>query len=170
MSETTNPFGITRAEILNLAVQKLIDEAFNDESASELVQDTIQKEVKRLTKDSLPGQINTFLREELDRIASMKITPQNLWGEPTGEATTIRDQLHKRALTFWEERVDAKGMVQTYGGSPRHEHLVRSMMHEEFNNAVKTNAAAVVAEFANALKAQGSKLVAEHITKLVNVK
>lgn len=170
MSDTTNPFGITRDEILNLAVQKLIEEAFHDDHVDELVSTTIRSRVLEITKDSLPEIINKFLSEELNRIATAPVTPQNIWGEKAGEPSTIRDQLHKRALTFWEERVDGQGKVTSYGGYPRHEHLVRQCLQEEFSNAVKTNAAAVVVEFANALKAQGSKLVADHITKLVNVK
>lgn len=170
MSETTNPFGITRDEILNLAVEKLLHESFSDEGTSEVVRETVRSEVLKLSKASLPGLINQFLTEELSRIVNAKITPQDIWGEKAGEPTTIRDQLHKRALTFWEEKVDGKGEISHYGGYPRHEHLVRQCLQEEFSNAVKTNAAAVVSEFANALKAQGAKLVADHITKLVNVK
>lgn len=165
-----NAFGITREEILNLAATKLIDEAFSDDDTSDIVRETVRSMVTQRVKDTLPSLIQSALNAELSAVLTSKITPVDIWGERAGEPTTIRDQLVKKALTFWDTKVDKDGKESGWHGEPRHQHLVRQVMKEEFENAVKNNAAAVVAAFGQALQASGKALVEEHIKKLVNVK
>jgi len=163
-----NPFGITRDEILNLAAQKIID-AYN-ESPGDMICETVQSMVKAQIEPTFRSEIELAMRAEIENILSAKITPVDMWGDKAGHETTIREQLAKKARQFWDEKVDAKGNLSSYGGEPRHTWVVRQVLKEEFDQAVKTNAAEVVKEFAAALKAKGSELVAEHITKLVNVR
>ena len=163
-----NPFGITRDEILNLAAQKIIDA--HDESPWDMIRETVQSMVKAQVDPILRSAIDDAMRAEIEHILSAKITPVDMWGDKTGPETTIREQLAKKARQFWDEKVDAKGALSSYGGEPRHTWVVRQVLKEEFDQAVKTNAADVVKEFAAALKTRGSELVAEHITKLVNVR
>lgn len=163
-----NPFGITRNEILQLAAQKIID-AY-DLSPGDMIREQVQSMVKAQVEPVLREEIERAMRAEIEHILSAKITPVDMWGDKTGPETTIREQLAKKARQFWDEKVDAKGALSSYGGEPRHTWVVRQVLKEEFDQAVKTNAAEVVKEFASALKVQGSKLVAEHISKLVNVK
>lgn len=163
-----NPFGITREEILELAARKIID-AY-DESPGDMIREKVQSMVKAQVGPILQFEIELAMRAEIEKILSAKITPVDMWGEKTGTETTIREQLAKKARQFWDEKVDNEGKLSSYGGEPRHTRVVRQVLQEEFDKAIKTNAAEVVKEFAAALKASGAKLVAEHITKLVNVR
>lgn len=166
--DQSNPFGITRKEILELATEKIID-AY-DESPGDMIREKVQSMVKAQVEPILMTEIQSALRAEIEHILSAKITPVDMWGGKTGAETTIREQLAKKARQFWDENVDGKGNLASYGGEPRHAWVVRQVLKEEFDIAIKTNAAEVVKAFAAALKDQGAKLVADHISKLVNVK
>lgn len=163
-----NPFGITRDEILQLAAKKIIDA--HDLSPADMIQEQVQSMVEAQVEPVLRNEIERAMRAEIEHILSAKITPVDMWGEKAGPETTIREQLARKARQFWDEKVDKDGKVSSWGGEPRHTHIVRQVLKEEFDQAVKTNAAVVVKEFAAALKVRGSELVAEHISKLVNVR
>lgn len=167
MNDTPTPFNITRDDVLNLAADKLLRE--HDFDVHEMISERVAVAVKAQLDTQLVPTINAALQQAVAGILENKITPRDIWGDVVGKETTIKEQLTSRALQFWDEKVDREGRASIYGGTPRYEHVVHTVLAEEFAKAIKTNAEVVVKAFRDAMVANGQQLVADHIRKLVKV-
>jgi hypothetical protein len=169
MSEKTIPFDITREEILNLAAQKLVDAYGGDPDIAEQAEDMVRRKVDNLFADeNIRKRIDEALTAEMDKLLGQEIHPVNIWGEREGgKPTTIRAQLAERARKFWEVPVNEDGRESPYGGTPRSEALLKKIVKEKFEDAIKANADVIVSEFKKALLADSTKLVTEHIDRLI---
>jgi hypothetical protein len=161
---------ISREEVLQLAAQRLADDAAGEEYIGDRVQQLITKRVNDAVAQALEGKIEEVLSREMEHILRETITPINIWGERAGAPTTLRDALAERARVFWDVKVDKEGKPSDYHGRPRHEHLMARLLNEEFTKAIRDNATAMVAAFASAVKADSARITAEHIDKLIQVK
>lgn len=170
----TLELGITaealRAQIVELAATKLVDEIIGNHDIPDRVDQMLLDRIEAATSKGLAERIEATLSAEMEKILRETITPVDIWGERTGEPTTIRDALAKRSREFWDLKVDKDGKPSTYGGRPRHEHLMSRLLNEEFTAAIKENATAIVAGFKTAVSADAGRLLAEHIDKLITVK
>lgn len=138
-----NPFGITKEEVLNLCATRLI--ARVDEEINETVLSLVQTHIRGVVERQTQEAVSKALDAEIQRILESKITPVDMWGEPTGEATTIRDQLHKRAVNFLSEKVDKDGKPMPYGGAPRYQRIYAELANTAFSKAVSENIETIAA-------------------------
>jgi hypothetical protein len=168
---TDIPFNITREEVLNLAAAKLTDAFADDGELSNIAERNIRERVEQKIGKGLELRIDQFLSAEMEKLMSKEIVPVDIWGENTGKATTIKAELHRRAREFWDVRVDSDGKPSgSYGGEPRHVHLMKQIVKEEYSKAIKENAEEIVLAFKAALKADAARISSEHIDKLINIK
>ena len=155
---------ITKEEVLELVAQKTIDLYYDE------ITNVMNKEARKLVEAKLSQlvekEIRDFLKVELENIVSKVITPIDIWGEPTGKPTTIREQLAKRAQTFWTEKVDKNGNPTNYGGTERAQILVRTVAEEEFTRAIRDNSKVLVDEFKKVLTETTFKTVQERVNSL----
>lgn len=165
-----NPFGITKEDVINLAAQKIADEYCSTEEVSDIAANVITQRINDVLAAGLKERIDSFLREEMEKLVSQEIFPVDIWGERAGGPTTIRAELAKRAREFWNVKVDMNGKESGWGGTERSKVMMQQIVKDEFANAVKEHSDVIVAEFKAALKENATKLVAEHIDKLINVK
>lgn len=174
MTDASNPFGITREDVLNLAAQKIadaeIDRDFIYEKTKKIIDDRVNAAIGDNVGKGLIAKIDALLNAEMEKILREEIVPVNMWGEREGQPTTIRNQIADLARKFWDQKVDKEGKLSTYGGSPRHEHLFRSVLNDEFNAAVKQNVTNIIGAFKDAIKADAARITDEHIDKLIAVK
>ena len=118
-------------DVLELAAQKVADTVFEqyddlhdyvNNRIEELVSSTVTTEMR----ESMVVTIDQKLAEETGKLLQQEVVPVDIWGEAKGEPTTIREQLHKRALEYWDERVEpdrnnpGRFRPTSYGGKPRH--------------------------------------------------
>jgi len=162
-----NPFNITREEILELAARKVVEQFEGDFDPSEAARSMISERIKETVGDSLRKTVDSVLRDELSKIMEQTIQPVDIFGDKTGKPTTIRAVLADRAKVFWEVKVDKDGKESTWGGEPRHAHLMRQLLDDAFKQAVKDNATLVVSEFKKAITASAQKMVVDHINQLI---
>lgn len=166
-----NPFGITKEEIIELAAQKLADQMADQESLSESVESKIEGRIEKLFATSLNAKVDAFLDKEMSAILSKEICPVDIYGERTGEPTTIKAVLAKRAREFWDIKVNEDGKPSDYYSTkPRHQWLFEKIVKEQFAEAVKQNITNLVGEFKNAISDSAVKITKEHIDKLIQVK
>lgn len=163
----TNPFEITKEEVLNLAAQKVADEYAGDADMHDAVHKLCRDRVEEIVTNGLVKRVDEFLSVEMEKIMRQQINPVDIWGERTGTPTTMREQLSKRAQDFWNVRVDKEGKPSSYGGEERFKQLFKQIVENEFADAVKSNAAVIVGEFKKALLADCLKLTTEHINRLI---
>lgn len=138
-----NPFGITKEDVLKVCADRLIGQI--DESINDTVFSLVEEHIKKTVQRQVHEAVSKALDAELQRILEAKITPVDMWGEPTGEATTIRDQLHKRAVNFFSEKVDSEGKPTSYGGAPRYQRIYSELACAAFSKAVKDNIETIAA-------------------------
>lgn len=161
---------ITREELLNLAAQKLVDDAVSEDSLTDYAHSLIQNEIQKLCADKLKTKVDSFLTEEMSRILGQEICPVDIYGEKTGQPTTIRAVLAERAKVFWNVNVDTAGREQSYGGSPRHQVMFREIINEEFKKAIAANIDLMAKTFKDALAADAIAITRAHIDKIIHLK
>ncbi len=164
-----NTFGITREDVLNLAAQKLVEAYCGDPDLSETAERIVRDKINEVFAKRLNQTIDEALQREMEKILGQEIMPVDIWGERTGNPTTIRAQLALKAKQFWEIRVDNDGREMSYG-TPRSEILMKKILKDEFTKAIKENADVILAEFKTAIKADATRIVSDHIDKLITLK
>lgn len=162
--------GFSEERLLDLAAQKLADEYFQRDDLGIRAERILEARVTEAIPKGLNQKIDALLTAEMEKIISEEIVPVNMWGEREGQPTTIRNQIAERARVFWEERVEKDGKRTTYGGQPRHEHLLRQIVNEEFSAAIKQNVVNVVGAMKIAAKAHANKITEEALDNLIKVK
>lgn len=156
-----------RALIAESAAQKLADDIAQSGDIPDRVDAIIRERIESAIGKGLDKRIEAALTKEMDAILREVITPVNIWGERSGQPTTLRDALAERARVFWDVKVDKDGKPSDYGGKPRHEQLMGRLLNEEFNAAIRENATEIVSAFKTAVRGNAATLLAEHIEKLM---
>lgn len=170
---------VDQNDVLELAAQKVADrvlEQYDDlaELASNRIEELINNVITDEMRQSMVETIDAKLAEETEKALQQEIVPVDVWGEGKGEPTTIREQLHKRALEYWEERVEPdrnnRGRYRrtTYGGSPRHKLVFEDVAQAAFEKAMRENINELVRGFRDAMRKDAFKAAGEHIDKIIN--
>ena len=155
-----NDLGITKDDILDKIVQKLLDE---------LDTGSIQFAVKQaLTCDIVAKAeplINSVLAEAIGDLIDKPYTPVNEWGEPTRQQpTTLRAMVQDRSLAYLGEKVDKNGKKAGYDSvETRAEWLAASAAEKIVDRECKAELAKLVAT----AKADIQRRVAGFITETV---
>ena len=102
---------INPADVTELAAKKVADAVLGEhpdlyDMINLRIEETLNSLVSEETKASMLKTIDQKFAEETEKVLSEKIIPLDIWGKAVGEPTTIREQIHKRALEYWEERVE----------------------------------------------------------------
>lgn len=162
--------GFSEEKLLDLAAQKIADAYYDSDGLTYRAEQLFEQRVSAAVPKNLDQKIDDLLNAEMEKILREEIVPVNIWGEREGQPTTIRNQIADRARTFWDVKVDKDGKVTTYGGKPRHEHLLSRIVNEEFEKVIKQNVVNVVGALKIAAKAHADKITEEAIDKLIAVK
>ena len=162
--------GFSEEKLLDLAAQKIADHFFDIEQLSYRAEQMFERRINAAIPKNINQKIDDLLSAEMEKILREEIVPVNMWGEREGQPTNIRNQIAERARKFWDEKVDKDGKLSTYGGSPRHEHMMRQIVNEEFATAIKQNVVNVVGAMKVAAKAHADKITEEALDKLIAVK
>jgi hypothetical protein len=188
IKQLSEVFGITKEDIVDRAAALLAKDAlssspeWNDDAgefvdapvdllgkALKLVESELHAQVKRVLGNSVEAAVEERLRQEMETLLGKEIIPVDIFGEQTGEPTTMRGVLEKRAREFWEIKVDKDGKPGGgyYGGKSRAEFLMEKLMKDTFTDAMQKNTAAIVTAFQAALKADLAKQASEYVDRLI---
>ena len=159
--------GIGKEEILDIAATKLADEFGDNDEIYERATKVLRERIEEVVKTRVTLTVEAVLSSEMEKIMREKVTPVDIWGEKTGEPTTIRAQLADKALVFWTTQVSADGKPTTYGGTSRAEHVMRKVAQEEFQKALRQSVSEVVAAFKASLTNEMAKNIENHINHLI---
>ncbi len=172
-------FNIDPKDVIDLAAQKLADQVLDqyDDLASlaEMrIKETIASVISDEMRVSMAKTVDDKLQSEMEKILQHKIVPVDIWGEATGEPSTLREQIHKRALEYWEESVEPdknkRGRYRktSYGGTPRHKLVFQDVAQKAFEEAMRANIAEMVKSFRDAMRKDMARKVEEHIDKIIS--
>ncbi len=170
---------IDSKDVMELAAQKVADAVLSEyDDIQEYVTNRIEELISSVMTDemraSMVATIDQRLAEETEKVLQQKIVPVDMWGEAKGEPTTIREQIHKRALEYWEERVEpdrnnqGRYRATSYGGQPRHKMVYKDIAKEAFEEAIKANVSEMVKAFRDAMRKDVYKVVDKRIDSIIN--
>ena len=169
---------INPQDVLELAAQKVASAVLDEHNdLYDVVQDRIESfinsTVTEEVKASMIQKIDEKMGAEIEAVLRQKIVPVDIWGEGKGEPTTIREQIHKRALEYWEERVEhdrnnrGRYRPTSYGGTPRHKLVFQDVATEAFQEAMKQNVNEMVRAFRDAMRKDAADVVSKHIDSII---
>lgn len=178
-STSQTQFAIDPQEVRDLAAQKVADAVLAEypdlyDTVSSRIEAELASVITSEFRDSMVATVDQKLAEETEKALQQRIVPVDIWGEGKGEPTTIREQLHKRALEYWEERVEpdrnnpGRYRPTSYGGAPRHKLVFQDVAKTAFEEAIKANVTEMVKAFRDAMRKDASKVISEHIEKIIN--
>lgn len=170
MKAVIEALGITREDVLERASELFLRDGAEDFDVQQLAENLISNQVRQSVSAKLNAIIERTLTAEMEKILSHEYLPVDMWGEPTGKATTIRDQLAARARKFWDENVDKNGKPAGYGGQPRHQYVYAMIVGDEFKKAIAQDYTNVVGALKDALKASAEKELHEHLDNIIRVR
>lgn len=164
--------------VTELAAQKVAEAILGEDiDLEQMLEDRInaflQSTITDETRAAVVDRIDAALDAEIQSVLSQEIVPVDIWGEGVGEPTTIRQQLHKRCMNYWEERVEpdrnnpGRYRVTSYGGKPRHQHVFQDVCKSAFDDAIKENVSTMVQAFRDALVKDAQNAVTENIDKII---
>lgn len=160
--------GLTNDDLIERVVQKIVDTLGDEYEFFSDLKQTVKTKVYERIGESMNRKVDAALDDAMGAILAEKICPVTIWGEQAGEETTLRDALAKQARTFWETNVDKDGkLTKSYGGKPRHQHLMEQLLKDEFSQAVREHATVIVDGFKAAVKGDLQSMVNAHIEKLI---
>jgi urocanate hydratase len=168
---------ISHEAIADLAAQKLADEIAGEFSISEHVNTEINRRIEVAFGKLIPKKIDEAISGALEKAMSQSINPVDIWGDPVGEATSIREQLGQRAKKFWETMVDHEGKPaksESYYGMSRAvsraEWMLGKIVAEEFATQVRQNAINILGAFKDKLSENAKAAIDKHLDELIRVK
>ena len=124
-----------RAAVIEKCVSEIMDG--HDGSIASIVREKIRERIDDRVASCMNDKIDALLNDAMRETLNESIIPVNMWGEKVGEPTTIKAAIHERARSFWESKVNSKGVETIYGGKPRWEHLLGEELRGAFADAIK---------------------------------
>lgn len=140
--------------IVDEAARRLIDKCGND----------ITRIVQERVANAIEAQINTIVEDALTKV----FTPVDEFGGPTGEPTTVKAILAKKAKSFLEEKVDSYGKAATsrFGTlMPRAEYVLGKLFEEALDHAAKKEVAEIAKQAKEKAHVEVAKLIVAQIQK-----
>lgn len=147
-----------------------------DELRQQVIEDAagrIANDVMRSSKNEIvdkarklvEAEISERITEIADSALNKSFQPVNTWGEPTGEPTTVRDELAKKMETWWNERVDNSGNKTDYHGTPRAQYLCEKLMKDLVDSELRQEMRVLVNDGKQRIKAKMAETVASVISR-----
>ena len=159
--EPLQALGITREDIINKAVEKLLN-SYEEQDMLEIVQKTIREHISK----NAASTINAALEKVTSEILDSPYTPIDNWGEPTGRQTTLREMVKTVSLGWLDQKVTKEGKTDRYDKPwTRGEWLAYTAAEKAFNYEYKKEIEDTVIKAKEQIRTQVAKYVAEIILK-----
>ena len=177
MSETENSkFGVSLEELRDLAVNRLVEGVTSEHDLTTAVKAAVERHVKELYADLIEKKVGEALDVALHQMLDAQVTPVDIFGEPTGEPTTIRDTLVARTKGFWTDLVDSDGKLPKEVTAwnrgkfqTRAQWMIGKMAADDFAEHVKDHSIEILTVLKGKLLEDGKKSLEHHLNRLIKV-
>lgn len=128
------------------------------------LQAKLEADVKARVAKAIDAKLDEIVAKAVER----KFVPVGMFGEPSGEPTSIAEILVKKADTFLEEQVDSSGRRASPSSfsktNSRAAHIVEQMFEAQFNRKVEAELKKLIDES----KDKARLSLAAHIVTLLS--
>lgn len=166
-----------QAQLLDLAAQKLADGYRDEGELYDRADSIIRKRIDDLFKEKINDLVDAALTSKLEEVMNQTIQPVDIFGDKTGEPTTIKGALVDKAKDFWNTKVDSNGKpidkeryYSRNSTKTRAEWLLGRIVSEEFASQVKANATQITGAFKEAMAKDAHDMIDKHINALIKTK
>lgn len=154
---------------LNGSLESIIANALVDKVAGMLVKN-VQEIVKERVLAMADEKFDALAREKMTEFFLKEHKKTTQWGDPTGEAFTMRELLLDRFQKFMAEKVDDKGNASNYSGNlPRSQWLLNTLAHKPLQEAINQTVTDIREKAKTAVQASVSRYIAEQLSPTINV-
>jgi hypothetical protein len=152
--------GTMRDAIVNQIVVALSDKL--EDGVTKLV----QQRIEALARE----QFDALARAKVQEFFTMAHRKTNTWGEPTGEAVSLREILLDKFRAYLDENVDEKGQVSSYSKSmKRSQWMLNELAHKPLHDAVDQTVQSIAAKAKEQIQASVSRYIAEQLSPRIEV-
>ncbi len=165
--------GISREDVLEKIAERAFEAVFEDRETSEqeyideIVCDKLEKEVKNLVEQAhanIVEKVNAIMYTAVEQVFNEPFQRINVWGEPEGEPTTIKDMIALEAKNYWEQKVDSRGNVSSYtNAKPRAEYYATKIIEHVYDKQLEQQSKAL----AQKLKAKIPETIGDEVAKTI---
>lgn len=155
--------GITREDVVEKAAERLLEE-LSDTDESWI--DSLKSRVLTAVTAKATTHIDAVLAETVSRLADTEFTPVDEWGDRKGKATTLREMIKTRALSYLTQKVDERGNPSTYHAAmSRATWLAQKAAEDAMTLEVKKELSNAVATAKDELRKQVAQFIADTLLK-----
>lgn len=159
--ETLEALGITREEIINKVVERLLLD-YEKQDMFTTVYKIVKEELIKKANPLIERAVETAAAE----ILNTPYSPVDEWGDPKGKPTTLKAEIKNVAVGYLAVKVDKDGKPKTYNTSwTRGEYLVATTAKEVFEKECKPQLQKSVEQAKAHLQAQVAEYIAKEILK-----
>lgn len=172
--ETLMELKLDNEALMELAAKKIADAAmYEDNSIMEMARKEITTRIDKIFVERAEAAVSAAIDNAVSDALDREYRRINQFGEPKGEATTIRAELAKLAEGYWSTRVKAKsGAVSddTYGTITRAEYVMVQACGDKFADQMKQAGVSMAAALKDGLRGQMAERVDKLLDELFRVK
>ena len=165
---------IDNAALMGLAAQKIADAAmYEDNSIMEMARKEITARIDKIFVERADAAVSAAIDNAVSDALDRKYRRIDQFGEPKGEATTIRAELAKLAEGYWSTRINAQsGKVSndSYGTITRAEYVMIQACGDKFSAQMKQAGVSMAAALKDGLRVQMASKVDGLLDELFRVK
>lgn len=167
-------FNINEDDLKAAIVQKAADEILTQDSdLTEMISREVKSRIDKIFAGRAEAQIESMISDAVKDSFTREYQRVTQWGEPTGAATTIRDELQKTVSGYWAAKVDTKNGKPTensYNSVTRAEFLMTQVCAEDFSEAMRQNMRNVTGALKDGLRNQLAKNMDAMLDQLFHIK
>ncbi len=163
---------LNQEKIEALVVAEAAERIISDDKLYERVKRDVDARVDAL----FAGRVAAQITETIDGIVrggfDRPFQKQDGFGRPSGEPTTISQELEKRADAYWAARVgsDGKPTESAYNSTTRAEWLMTKICADDFQKEMKTYAVSVTGELKDRFRRELHETVNRMLSDLFHVR
>jgi hypothetical protein len=153
-------------------IDKVSEEIIGNIDLSSAISSRVEKEMDKRITAGVGKALDGILQKALDDGFDHAYTPVDTFGRPSGETTTIRQQLERQVNNYWTERVDKNGKKtdSSYSSISRAEYIMLTVAADGFSNEMKQHMVQIGSHLKDSLRSELRKTLDQLLTEVFHVK
>lgn len=164
---------LNQAAIEKAIVESAVERLLENRDYTRQIDVEFKSRIDTLFKEQAEVRIRAAIDQAVEDGFDREYRRVDSWGQPQGEATTIRKQLEDAVSGYWEKKVDSNGKEtkDSYSSAmTRAQYVMLKACGEDFSKLLKAEAVTVTAHLKDGLRAQLRDFVDKALKDLFHVR
>jgi len=163
---------INESDIKDAIVQKAADDILANLDLDQMIRKDVTARIDKIFTATAEKQIEAMVNEAITDGLNREYQRVNSWGEPVGEATTIKQSLERIVSGYWTEKVDPKTGKRSnsdYNAVTRAEYIMTTVCADSFSDQMKAMTLSIAGHMKDGLRSQLAQQVDSMLGELFRV-